>query len=67
MYHKISEMIGKVETIYQKSIQLKEMKYGNQKNTRKIDVDFMIEDIQSLCREIANDTGKYKRTKKKLN
>ena len=67
MYHKISEMIGKVETIYQKSIQLKEMKYGNQKKTRKIDVDFMIKDIQTLCREIANDTNKYKSTKKKIN
>jgi|TARA_B100000287_G_C20414058_1_gene694805 hypothetical protein len=67
MYHKISEMIGKVEVIYQKSKQLHEMKYGNQKKTRKIDVDFMIKDIQTLCREIANDTSKYKRTKKKIN
>ena len=72
MYHKISSMCDKIRVIYDKSEQLRIMKYGHQDDltitkSDTDDIDILIKDIQQLCREIANDTGKYKRTKKKIN
>tara|TARA_R100000005_G_C4924575_1_gene156309 strand:- start:109 stop:330 length:222 start_codon:yes stop_codon:yes gene_type:complete len=72
MYHKISSMCDKIRVIYDKSEQLRIMKYGhpddpNFKKSDKSDIDFLIKDIQTLCREIANDKGKYNKYPAKKN
>ena len=72
MYHKISSMCDKIRVIYDKSEQLRIMKYGHPddptfKKSDKSDIDFLIKDIQTLCREIANDKGKYNKYPAKKN
>lgn len=63
MYHKISSMCDKVRVIYEKAEELRIAKYGHKDDvTEKESVDDInrrIKDIQSLCREIANDKGIY--------
>ena len=64
MFHKISSMCDKIRVIYDKSEQLRIMKYGHQddgttEKSLRTEVDMHIRDIQNLCREIANDKGKY--------
>ncbi len=66
MYHKISSMIDKISVIHDKSQELYDMKYISPKASDE-DIDFMIRDIQTLCREIANDKGKYDKYPKKKN
>jgi hypothetical protein len=64
-------MCDKVRVIYQKSEELRIAKYGHKDDVtqRESDdnIDLMIKDIQSLCREIANDKGKYNRYPAKKN
>ena len=71
MYHKISSMCDKVRVIYEKSEQLRIMKYGHMDDvSKRVDdeeVNHMIKDIQCLCREIANDKGKYNKYPAKKN
>jgi len=71
MYHKISSMCDKVRVIYEKSEQLRIAKYGHKDDVTEResdnDIDIMIKDIQQLCREIANDKGKYNRYPAKKN
>ena len=47
------------------------MKYGHKDDVSKkaddSDIDLMIKDIQQLCREIANDKGKYNKYPAKKN
>lgn len=65
MYHKISEMCDKVNVIYTKSLELRHLKYSKsikddlKKAERDFQIDILIQDIQALCSEIANDKGKY--------
>jgi hypothetical protein len=59
MLHKISEMCDKVSVIYGKSLKLRELKYDENSKASKHEIDELVSDIQSLCREIANDTSKY--------
>jgi len=63
MYHKISSKCDKVRVIYEKAEELRIAKYGHKDDfTEKEsddDINRRIKDIQSLCREIANDKGKY--------
>lgn len=59
MLHKISEMCDKVSVIYDKSLKLRELKYNKESKASKQEIDELVADIQSLCREIANDTGTY--------
>jgi len=63
MYHKISSMCDKVRVIYEKAEELRIAKYGHKDDFTKKesddDINRRIKDIQSLCREIANDKGKY--------
>ena len=59
MLHKISEMCDKVSVIYDKSLKLRELKYHKDTKASKQEIDELVADIQSLCREIANDTSKY--------
>lgn len=63
MYHKISSMCDKVRVIYEKSEELRIAKYGHKDDVTEkesdSDINRRIKDIQTLCREIANDKGKY--------
>ena len=62
MIHKISQMCDKVNVIYEKSMQLRRLKYDTPKDQQnKTEIDFYVQDIQALCREIANDTQKYRK------
>ena len=71
MYHKISSMCDKVQVIYQKSEELRIAKYGHKDDVTERESDeninLMIKDIQTLCREIANDKGKYNKYPAKKN
>ena len=63
MLHKISQMCDKVSVIYDKSMMLRRLKYDTPKESRdQNQIDFLIQDIQSLCREIANDKQPYTKT-----
>ena len=71
MYHKISSMCDKVRVIYKKSEELRIAKYGHsddvlQKESDE-DINCKIRDIQQMCREIANDKGKYNKYPAKKN
>jgi len=66
MYHEVPELLVKLDAIAQKTSELRHLiEYiGSQKimvdiNTDRLesDKDYLIADIQSLCRDIANDKG----------
>jgi hypothetical protein len=66
MYHKASEVLQKVKVINTKAEELERLiaYMGRQKIVITVDMDrlesqkeYLISDIQALCREIANDTG----------
>ena len=60
MLHKISDMCDRVDIIAEKSKALRELKYNTPKSKRsKYEIQFLIDDIQSLCRSIGADTSKY--------
>jgi hypothetical protein len=62
MYHKISDMIEKIDVIHFKAQKLKHEKYVVPERNRNPElIQYLIEDIQSLCREIANDKGVYEK------
>ena len=62
MLHKISDMCDKVNVIYEKSMNLRRLKYDTPKEKQNQgDIDFLVQDIQALCRSIANDTTKYQK------
>lgn len=57
-------MCDKINVIHEKSEQLRRFKYltfykDEDKENRQKMCDQQVVDIQSLCREIANDTNKY--------
>ena len=55
-------MCDKVSVIYEKSLNLRRMKYDTPKEQQnKAMIDEMVADIQALARDIANDTGKYQK------
>ncbi len=66
MYHKASEFLQKIRVINSKADELEHLiEYmGSRKLFIKINLkrleaqkDFLISDIQALCRDVANDTG----------
>jgi len=62
MLHKISDMCDKVDVIFRKSEELRKLKYDTPKAARdEHQINFLVQDIQTLCREIANDRGEYKK------
>ena len=72
MYHKVSTMCDKIRVIYDKSEQLRIMKYGHQdddttEKSSQAEIDVQIKDIQQMCREISNDKGKYAKYPAKKN
>ena len=62
MLHKISEMRDKVSVMYDKSMNLRRLKYDLPKEQQDQNtIQFLIDDIQQLAREIANDRGQYQK------
>ena len=60
MYHKISEFCDKIDGIKKDADRLREMKYGaNKANT--IEIDNLIQQIQSDCYLISQDKGNYEK------
>tara|TARA_X000000950_G_scaffold37759_1_gene40363 strand:- start:931 stop:1128 length:198 start_codon:yes stop_codon:yes gene_type:complete len=60
MLHKISQMCDKVNVMYNKSMELRRLKYDTPKAQRDNDqIDMLVQDIQALARDIANDTSPY--------
>ena len=64
MLHKISQMCDKVTVMYEKSMNLRRMKYDvPKKQQNKQAIDELVADIQSLARDIAHDTSPYRKLK----
>ena len=63
MLHKISDLCDKVSVMYEKSMNLRRLKYDKPKESRSREedaqIDWLVEDIQALARDIANDTQAY--------
>ncbi len=68
MYHRIFELLDKLDVIKNKAEELRRMReYMKGHHTVPIDMvrlteerDFLVSDIQALCRDIANDTREVK-------
>jgi hypothetical protein len=58
MYHKISDFCDKIDGIKKDADRLREMKYGAVKSSR-IEIDNLIQQIQSDCFIVSQDKGKY--------
>jgi len=67
MNHKISDLCKKVNVMYEMSCNLRRLKYDIPKQSRTREetaqIDWLITDIQSLARDIANDTQPYNKVK----
>ena len=62
MLHKISDMCDKVTVMYERSMNLRRLKYDTPKEKQnKNDIDNLVSDIQALARDIANDTMPYEK------
>ena len=56
MQHKISEMCDKVTVMYEKSMNLRRMKYDTPKLEQdRVLIDALVADIQALAGDIFND------------
>jgi len=68
MYHRVYELLEKLDVIKQKAEELRRVREEiHNPNTPVNDMkqlceqrDFLVPDIQALCREIANDTREVK-------
>jgi hypothetical protein len=60
MYHKISEFCDKIDSIKKDADRLREMKYGANK-ANKVEIDNLIQQIQSDCLVVSQDKGKYEK------
>ena len=60
MYHKISEFCDKIDSIKKDADRLREMKYGASK-AATIEIDNLIQQIQSDCLVISKDKGNYEK------
>ena len=62
MLHKISDMCDKVTVMYERSMNLRRLKYDTPKeNQNKNEIDMLVADIQALARDIGNDTSPYQK------
>jgi len=62
MLHKISDMCDKVTVMYERSMNLRRLKYDTPKeNQNKNEIDMLVADIQALARDIGNDTMPYEK------
>lgn len=65
MQHKISEMCDKVTVMYEKSINLRRMKYDTPKLEQdRILIDALVADIQALAGDIFNDKIPHEKLRK---
>jgi len=68
MYHRVFELLDKLDVIKNKAEELRRLReYINGHHSVPInrvrlieERDFLVADIQALCREVANDTRKIK-------
>ena len=66
MQHKISEMCDKVSVMYEKSMNLRRMKYDTPKDRQDtIMIDILVQDIQALAGDIFNDKLPHAKLKDK--
>lgn len=67
MLHKISQLCDKINVMYDKSMNLRRLKYdipkGDRTNEQEHLIDELVQDIQALARDIANDRQMYEKTK----
>ena len=62
MLHKISEVCDLINVIHKKSEQCRKLKYDNPKTPeRDQEIDILIADIQSMCRQVAEDKQPYEK------
>ena len=62
MLHKISEVCDLINVIHKKSEQCRKLKYDNPKTPeRDQEIDILIADIQSMCRQVAEDRQPYEK------
>ena len=62
MLHKISEMCDVVTVMYEKSMNLRRMKYDTPKDKRdERMIQVLVDDIQSLAQQIAHDKSPYQK------
>jgi hypothetical protein len=58
MIHKVSELCDKIDGIKRMSDHLRKLKYESPKAS-KLEIDSLIETIQSDCFMVSQDTGEY--------
>ena len=67
MLHKISQLCDKINVMYDKSMNLRRLKYdipkGDRTNEQEHLINELVQDIQALARDIANDRQMYEKTK----
>ena len=62
MLHKISDFCDVVSVMYEKSMNLRRMKYDTPKEQQdKVQIDSLIQDIQALALQIAHDRSQYEK------
>jgi hypothetical protein len=62
MLHKISDFCDVVSVMYEKSMNLRRMKYDTPKeNQNKEEIDILVQDIQALAMQIAHDRSPYQK------
>ena len=62
MLHKVSDFCDVISVMYEKSMNLRRMKYDTPKEKQnKQEIDALIVDIQSLALQIAHDRSEYKK------
>lgn len=63
MQHKISDLCAKVNVMYEKSCNLRRLKYDIPKSSRtreeEAQINWLVDDIRALAQDIANDTAPY--------
>lgn len=63
MFHKISDFCDKIDSLKQDADRLRDYKYGSKKGTiSTIEMNNLIEQIQSDCYIISQDKGNYEKT-----
>jgi|TARA_R110000772_G_scaffold161315_1_gene272466 hypothetical protein len=64
MQHKISEMCDKISVMYEKSMNLRRMKYDTPKEKQEIIlINALVSDIQALAGDIFNDQIPHEKLK----
>lgn len=67
MQHKISDLCAKINVMYEKSCNLRRLKYDIPKQSRtreeEAQINWLVDDIRALATDIANDTLPYTKEK----